>query len=79
MGPYKAVPQAISVPVPMQSYNPPLKSGYSTDRTDYFGYDSAQVPLTGTHPRLLLREDDLVSTEPKLSSIQLTNLQRISK
>ncbi len=60
--PYKPVPQELvsGVPIPMQSYNGPLKSGYSTDRSDYLGYDSAQAPLTGTHHKLLLKEDDLV-------------------
>jgi hypothetical protein len=70
--PYKAVPQAATVPIPLQSYNPvspPLKSGYSTSsRPEYFGYDSAQVPLTGNHHhyhhhKLRLRDDDLVSRD----------------
>ena len=66
MAPYQAynsVPQGLTspVPLPMQSYNPPLKTGYPTGQMEYYGYDGAQVRLTGNHHKLLLKENDLVS------------------
>jgi hypothetical protein len=71
MGPqdYKVVPQSLTAPTPMRNYNSPSKSGYTTERADYFGHDSTEVLLTGVHHhlhhhrKLLLREDDLVSSK----------------
>ena len=72
MGSYRTVPQDATVPILMQGYNPPLKTGYSPLQSEFFGYDSARVPLTGHHHhRLLLQEDDLVS--PDLQTLHLSS------